>query len=82
MTMNIHQQSSPPGYRKYREIHYHVEELKNWGQQIPIEFSAEVRPGVLLRLDHSSHKYYRDNPDMMPQTLEAFDNSSRADLMQ
>ena len=37
--MNIHQQSSPLSYHKYREIHYNIGEQKNGGQQI--ESSAE-----------------------------------------
>ena len=37
--MNIHQQSSPLGDHKYREIHYHKENKTNGGKQI--EFSAE-----------------------------------------
>ena len=38
-TMNIHQQSSPLSHHKYRQIHYHIGEQNNSGQQI--EFSAK-----------------------------------------
>ena len=38
-TMNIHQQSSPLSYHKYKENHYNIGEHKNVGQQN--ECSAE-----------------------------------------
>ena len=38
-TTNIHQQSSPLSYHKYREIHYDIGLHKNGGKQI--ESSAE-----------------------------------------
>ena len=38
-TTNIHQQSSPLNYHKYREIHYNIGKDKNGGQQN--ESSAE-----------------------------------------
>ena len=38
-TTNIHQQSGPLSYHKYREIHYDILKQKNGGQQI--ESSAE-----------------------------------------